>query len=98
MMRAIAGRSNISLARSRFYRDKLRRAGFATANEIGGLDDIAHLPLTEKDELRATRSDAEPIGTLLCVDPGDIVRIYSTSGTTGTRALSLTRQDPTTGS
>ena len=39
--------------RSRFYRDKLERAGFATHGAVGGLDAIAALPLTEKDELRA---------------------------------------------
>ena len=49
----------------------------------GGLADIAQLPLTEKDELRATRTDENPFGTHLCVEPGEIVRIYSTSGTTG---------------
>ena len=51
--------------RSRFYRDKLERAGFATHGAVGGLDAIAALPLTEKDELRASRSAEEPIGTHL---------------------------------
>ena len=70
--------------RSRFYRQKLREAGFADARAAGGLDQIAALPLTEKDELRQSRSPDEPIGTHLTADPQDIVRIYSTSGTTGT--------------
>ncbi len=48
--------------RSRFYRDKLGRAGFASAESVGGLADIARLPFTEKDELRASRSADEPIG------------------------------------
>ena len=39
--------------RSRFYRGKLERAGFATHGAVGGLEAIAALPLTEKDELRA---------------------------------------------
>ena len=42
--------------RSRFYRDKLERAGFATHGAVGGLEAIAALPLTEKDELRRSRS------------------------------------------
>ena len=42
------------------------------------------LPLTEKDELRATRTPDEPIGAHLTARPDEIVRIYSTSGTTGT--------------
>ena len=50
----------------------------------GGLTDVAQLPLTEKDELRATRTDENPFGAHLCVEPAEIVRIYSTSGTTGT--------------
>jgi phenylacetate-CoA ligase len=66
--------------RSPFYREKLRIGSGADA---GGLADIAGLPLTEKDELRATRSVEEPFGTQLCVDPAELVRIYSTSGTTG---------------
>jgi phenylacetate-CoA ligase len=44
---------------------------------------MARLPLTEKDELRATRSEAEPIGTHFCVSMAEVVRIFSTSGTTG---------------
>ena len=41
--------------RSRFYREKLERAGFATHGAVGGLDAIEGLPLTEKDELRRSR-------------------------------------------
>ena len=70
--------------RSAFYREKLSRAGFASAASDGGLADIAQLPLTEKDELRATRTPEDPIGAHLCAAPDEIVRIYSTSGTTGT--------------
>ena len=66
--------------RSPFYRAKL---GIDSADEAGGLADIANLPLTEKDELRATRSTEAPFGTQLCVEPAELVRIYSTSGTTG---------------
>ncbi|HEX6700959.1 MAG TPA: AMP-binding protein [Gaiellaceae bacterium] len=65
--------------RSPFYREKL--AGFDTA---GGLAEIVQLPLTEKDELRATCTPERPVGAHLCVSPSEIVRIYSTSGTTGT--------------
>jgi phenylacetate-CoA ligase len=64
--------------RSPFYREKLR--GF----EGSGLEDIAQLPLTEKDQLRATVTSDNPFGAHLCVEPSEIVRIYSTSGTTGT--------------
>jgi phenylacetate-CoA ligase len=66
--------------RSPFYRAKL---GLDAAADAGGLDEIAQLPLTEKDELRATRSSEHPFGTQLCVEPAELIRIYSTSGTTG---------------
>jgi phenylacetate-CoA ligase len=46
-------------------------------------DEIAQLPFTEKAELKATASDENPVGAHLCVDREEIVRIYSTSGTTG---------------
>ena len=66
------------LERSPFYREKLD--GF----ETGGLAEIAQLPLTEKDELRQTRTPESPFGAHLCAEPHELVRIYSTSGTTGT--------------
>jgi len=69
--------------RSRFYREKLRAAGFSSAHAAGGLADIAELPLTEKQEIRATCTPDEPFGAHLCAAPSEIVRIYSTSGTTG---------------
>lgn len=69
--------------RSRFFRDKLKASGFATPESVGGLNEIAALPLTEKDELRQSRSDADPIGTQLAAPLEEVVRIFSTSGTTG---------------
>jgi phenylacetate-CoA ligase len=67
------------LERSAFYRKKLG------ATELSDrLTDIAQLPLTEKAELRATVTPDNPFGAHLCAEPSEIVRIYSTSGTTGT--------------
>jgi phenylacetate-CoA ligase len=65
------------LERSAFYQEKL------AGHEPGSLDEIATLPLTEKDELRATRTPENPIGSHFCAARDEIVRIYSTSGTTG---------------
>ena len=80
--------------RSAFYREKLTVAGFPSAEAAGSLTDIAQLPLTEKQELRATCTPANPIGTHLCAAPSEIVRIYSTSGTTGTPSyIPLTATD-----
>jgi phenylacetate-CoA ligase len=64
-------------ARSPFYRDRLAGLGAVRLTQIG------ELPLTEKDELRATRTPDNPIGAHLCADQAELVRIYSTSGTTG---------------
>jgi phenylacetate-CoA ligase len=65
------------LERSPFYREKL--AGY----EPHGLAEIAQLPLTEKSELRATVTTENTYGAHLCASSDEIVRVYSTSGTTG---------------
>jgi phenylacetate-CoA ligase len=80
MSDAAAYREQIAylLDRSAFYRDKLG------TSDVGDLDAIADLPLTEKAELRATVTPDNPIGAHLCARRDEIVRIYSTSGTTGT--------------
>ncbi len=80
--------------RSPFYRAKLSAAGLAGAEEAGGLDDIARLPLTDKHELRAASSAENPFGSHLCAPQPEIVRIYSTSGTTGVPSyIPLTASD-----
>jgi phenylacetate-CoA ligase len=70
--------------RSAFYRERLTAAGVASAADAGGLADIARLPLSEKRELRETTTPDNPFGAHLCVARDEIVRIYATSGTTGT--------------
>lgn len=72
------------LDHSPFYREKLRPGGFDCAEAVGGLSEMGELPLTEKAELKSTCTAGNPIGTHLCVSGDEIVRIYSTSGTTGT--------------
>jgi len=80
--------------RSSFYREKLRATGISSAGEAGSLARIAELPLTDKDELRSTRTPENPFGAHLCAAPSEIVRIYSTSGTTGTPSyVPLTADD-----
>jgi phenylacetate-CoA ligase len=70
--------------RSPLYQEKLAAAGVGSAGAAGGLAEIGSLPLTEKSELRQTVSEQNAVGAHLCVTPEQIVRIYSTSGTTGT--------------
>jgi len=80
--------------RSPFYREKLAAAGLASERAAGALADIARLPLTDKRELKATCTPDNPIGAHLCAAPGELVRIYSTSGTTGTPSyVPLTADD-----
>jgi phenylacetate-CoA ligase len=74
--------------RSAFYRKKL-----AGAPDVG-LADIVQLPLTDKHELKATATAENPFGSHFAADPAEIVRIYSTSGTTGTPSfIPLTAED-----
>jgi phenylacetate-CoA ligase len=80
--------------RSAFYREKLGAAGLSTAEDVGGLEDIARLPLTDKAEVKATTTAENPIGAHLCAGRDEIARIYSTSGTTGTPSyIPLTKND-----
>ena len=65
------------LEHSPFYREKL---GSSVSDR---LVDIAHLPLTAKEELRESVTPESPFGAHFCADPSELVRIYSTSGTTG---------------
>jgi phenylacetate-CoA ligase len=77
------------LARSAFYGEKLGGIDART-----GLADIAELPLTTKDEVRATTTSENPIGAHMCATHEEVVRIYSTSGTTGDPSyVPLTAQD-----
>jgi phenylacetate-CoA ligase len=78
---------------SAFYQKKFKAAGIGPSG-AGGLADIADLPFTEKSEIRASCTAENPIGSHLCVDRSEIMRIYSTSGTTGTPSyIPLTARD-----
>jgi phenylacetate-CoA ligase len=82
------------LEHSEFYKDKLGQAGFRSVKDIGGLEDIANLPFTEKDELRKSQAEHPPFGNHLACDPCALRRVYSTSGTTGVPCyLGLTQND-----
>ncbi len=66
---------------SPFYRRRLDRAG-VSPSDIKSLEDIAKLPFTEADHLR----EGFPF-PLLSVPVEDVVRIHSSSGTTGKRKI-----------
>lgn len=62
---------------SPFYKGKFAKSG-TNVNEIKSFDQIKNLPFTTKEELR----DAYPLG-LQAVPDEKIIRIHSSSGTTG---------------
>jgi len=71
------------MRRSVFYRDKLRAMGLRNASDVGGIESIAELPFTTKDELRESQEEDPPFGRHLAASAGKLARVYSTSGTTG---------------
>ncbi|MBX6329957.1 MAG: AMP-binding protein [Pseudolabrys sp.] len=79
---------------SPFYQRKLKQSGFADATAVGELEDIAALPFTEKDEIRASQAEAPPFGMHLAAPREKIARVFSTSGTTGDPVyIPVTRAD-----
>lgn len=62
---------------SPFYQKKFKECGF-NPQEFSGVSDLEQLPFTYKEELR----EAYPLG-LQAVPDRDVVRIHSSSGTTG---------------
>jgi phenylacetate-CoA ligase len=54
---------------SAFYQRKLPRRACTHRRTSAELDDIAELPFTEKDEIRATQAEAPPFGAHLAADP-----------------------------
>ena len=67
------------LSDSPFYQQKF--AGFSS-DDLQSLEDFSKFPFTTKDDLR----EAYPLG-LAAVDTEQIVRIHSSSGTTGTPVI-----------
>jgi len=60
------------------YRKKFGDAGIDKPEDIKGIEDLKRLPFTTKDDLRRSFPKAH-----LAVDMSDVVRIHSSSGTTG---------------
>ncbi|MCK4795701.1 MAG: AMP-binding protein [Desulfobacteraceae bacterium] len=83
---------------STFYRDKFNTCGMVP-DDIETFEDFQKVPLMTKDEHRRTQEESlekygHPYGIITCAPQEKIVRINSTSGTTGTPTLyTLTRHD-----
>jgi phenylacetate-CoA ligase len=68
--------------RSPFYRRKLADAGFEPAS-LRRLDELRRMPFTTKEELRESQVATPPLGEHAAADLADVIRIHSSSGTTG---------------
>ena len=79
-------------AASPFYRRKLKAAGIRPA-AVRTLGDLATLPFTTKDELKANQAEKPPWGDLLAVPLDDVLRIHMTSATTGRPLAFLDTRD-----
>ncbi|MDR3019463.1 MAG: phenylacetate--CoA ligase [Treponema sp.] len=64
--------------RTTFYKERLSKSGITSQNDIKTLDDLKRIPFTTKNDLR----DGFPHG-FLSILLDDVVRLHSSSGTTG---------------
>jgi phenylacetate-CoA ligase len=68
--------------KSPFYQKKFKEAG-VKPEQIKNVDDLLKLPFTTKDELRESQNQVPPYGEHLSANEVDIIRVHSSSGTTG---------------
>ena len=69
-----------------YYRKKMEEKG-VTPDDVKSIDDLHKLPFLSKDDLR----ESYPFG-MMGVPQKDVVRIHSTSGTTGKRVVAFYNQ------
>jgi phenylacetate-CoA ligase len=67
-----------SALKTQFYSKRLPTVGIKSPDDVKSLDDLRRIPFTMKDDLR----QSYPKG-LLAVDTSEVVRIHTSSGTTG---------------
>ena len=78
---------------SAFYQKKFKEQGIERG-DIKSLEDLLGLPFTEKDELRKCQEEHPPLGFHCAVPMKKIIRIHSSSGTTGIPTfVGITRHD-----
>jgi phenylacetate-CoA ligase len=76
------------------FKDKLVAAGITSPEDVKTVDDLRHVPLTLKQDLRDSETEDPPFGRYRFTDARAAVRIGTSSGTTGTPTISLwTRRD-----
>ncbi|MGA2316038.1 MAG: AMP-binding protein [Thermodesulfobacteriota bacterium] len=74
--------------RAPFYRRKFDDAGIRPEH-IKTLEDVSRIPFTIKEELRRSQEEHPPFGDFHCIPPEEGVRVFQTTGTTGTPVRSL---------
>ena len=80
-------------ARSLFYKEKLHAAGIRR-KDYRRLRDLARFPFTTKEELRESQASHPPLGKHIAADVDDIIRVHSSTGTTGRPSfVGITRHD-----
>jgi phenylacetate-CoA ligase len=78
---------------SAFYQAKFSGMGFHP-QDLKSLKDLADLPFTTKEDIRSSQADFPPLGNHVVTPTRDIIRIHSSSGTTGTPSFAgITRRD-----
>ena len=78
---------------SLFYQEKYREEG-VSVKDVRGIHDLSRLPFTTKQELRDSLDAMRPLGKHASATMADVIRVYSTSGTTGTPTyIGLTAKD-----
>ena len=76
------------------FADKLAQAGISDPADVHGVDDLAHIPLTIKQDLRDSEAEAPPWGRYRFTDPRHAVRLGTSTGTTGQPTITVwTRKD-----
>src|SRR6266576_1741971 len=80
-------------ARSSLYQDKFRSVD-VKREHYRHLKDLSRFPFTTKEELRESQAAFPPLGRHIAADWVDVIRIHSSTGTTGKPSfVGLTRTD-----
>jgi phenylacetate-CoA ligase len=81
------------LENSQFYREKLKESGIKL-EDIKSVKDLQKLPFTYKNEIRDSQVASPPLGKHAATDLSNVVRVHSSSGTTGRPTyVGITRHD-----
>jgi len=80
-------------AKSPFYQKKFREAGLSP-KDFRSLEDLRKFPFTTKEALRGSQAQYPPLGDHVAAPMEKIIRIHSSSGTTGVPSfVGITKHD-----